>query len=317
MNVTARAYGYQMQAVDVPPDRLIDEWESWLLAERSLALQTAKAYTWRVGYLVRLCEKHPFDIQTGDLRRHLLEVCPAANTKGAALRAFRSFFGFLVIEGHRDDDPSRRLRYPKVPQSLPKYLDAAGAAKIDEAAYWEDVQMHALCRVYLFAGLRATEACRLAWRQPTKAEDPTRLCTGVVSLSGGWIRVIGKGAKERDIPIHPKAREALVRHHKYRKHEVWVFPRRPNAMRPGQENLPITCSCAQQAVKRWALAAGLDPNLVSVHKLRHTFATGYLGSGVDITFVQAALGHSDIRMTMRYARVRKEDLRRTIGRLKY
>ncbi|MDQ3784592.1 MAG: tyrosine-type recombinase/integrase [Actinomycetota bacterium] len=299
------------------PNHLLEEWQTWLLAERNLSKETAKMYGWRIGHLLRLSGTDPLEIQTSDLRKHLLEVCPAANTKGAALRAFRSFFGFLASEGYRTDDPSRKVRQPKVPQMLPKYLSPDEAAGLDEASYWEGIQTHALCRVYLYGGLRATEACRLAWRQPTKAEDPDDLCTGVVSLDEGWIRVLGKGSKERDLPMHPKVREALKRLYKYRKHDVWVFSRKANALRPGQENLPITKSCAQQAVKRWAIAAGIDPNRVSLHKLRHTFATGYLSAGVDITYVQAALGHSDIRMTMRYARVRKEDLKRTIGKLKY
>ena len=296
---------------------LLKGWQTWLLAERNLSNETARMYGWRIRHLLRLSGADPLEIQTADLRKHLLEVCPAANTKGAALRAFRSFFGFLASEGYRTDDPSRKVRQPKVPQKLPQYLSTNEAAGLDDASRCEGVQTHALCRVYLYEGLRATEACRLAWRQPTKAEDPDYLCTGVVSIQEGWIRVLGKGSKERDLPMHPKVLESLIRLYKNRNHDVWVFSRKANALRPGQENLPITKSCAQQAVKRWAIAAGIDPHRVSVHKLRHTFATAYLSAGVDITYVQAALGRSDIRMTMRYARVRREDLKRTIGKLKY
>lgn len=223
----------------------------------------------------------------------------------------------LHAEAWRSDDPSRVIRQPKIPESLPRYLDVTEAAKLDAAAYWEGVQLHALCRIYLYEGLRAAEGCRLAWREPTKFEDPEGLCTGIVNLREGWILVRGKGSKERELPIVPRLREALVRLYKYRKHDVWLFPRRPHGSRPGQENLPFSVVGAQQAVKRCARAAGIDPTRVSVHKLRHTFATSYLAAGADITYVQAALGHADIKMTMRYARVRKTDLKRTMGRVKY
>jgi site-specific recombinase XerD len=308
-----------MQPQSRPPaaSELIDEWRSWLLGERCLSRETAKVYSWRVNYLLRLASKHPLDVTTADLRQHLLATCPKANTKDAALRAFRSFFGFLASEGYRGHNPASALRRPRIPASLPRYLSADEAARLDGAAYWEGIGAHALCRLYLYQGLRCREGCCLAWREPVPIEDPEDLCSGVVDLDGGWILVRGKGGKDRELPIHPKVREALKRLHKYRKSELWLFPRKPNLLRPGQERLPISRSGVQQAVIRWANSAGIDPAKVSPHKLRHTFATTYLSGGADITYVQAALGHSDIRMTMRYARVRKEDLKRTIGKVRY
>ena len=304
-------------ATQVPsPEILIEEWSSWLLGERGLSKETDKMYRWRIGYMLRLAGKDPLTITTADLRGHLLATCPKANTKGAALRAFRSFFGFLALECYRPDDPSRKIRQAKIPQSLPKHLSAEEAVRLEEAAYWEGIAMHALCRLYLYEGLRLSEGCQLSWREPTVAEDPEGLSSGTVDLEAGWLRVRGKGATDRDLPLHPKVREALKRLWKYRSSEVWLFPRKPNAARPGQENSPITRSCVQRAVKRWGKAAGIDRR-VFPHALRHTMATNYLAAGVDITYVQAALGHSDIQMTMRYARVRKEDLKRTIGKLKY
>jgi integrase/recombinase XerD len=307
----------QRRSVEIPPADLLGEWRAWLLGERCLSGETAKVYSWRIGYLLRLSGVHPLEVTAGDLRQHLLSVCPKANTKDSALRAFRSFFGFLASEGYRQDDPSRSLRRPKIPASLPKYLSAEEARKLDEAAYWEGLAMHALYRIYVFQGLRCVEGCRLTWRNPRSDEDRLGLSSGVVDLDSGWIRVRGKGSKDREVPIHPKARESLQRLHKYRKSDLWLYPRKPRADKPGQENLPITRSCVQQAVNRWADAAGIERSKVSPHKLRHTFATSYLSAGVDITYVQAALGHSDIRMTMRYAQVRKEDLKKTISKLKY
>lgn len=296
---------------------LLREWGDWLLGERSLARETAKLYKWRLGYLLRLSGKSPLEITTADLREHLVGVCRAANTKSVARNVFRSFFGFLVQEGYREDNPATPLKRPKIPNSMPKYLDSADAKALDEAASWEGLQEHALCRLFLYQGLRVSEACRLTWRPPTRLEDPEDAATGLVSTDQGWLLVRGKGGKDRELPLHPRVKEVLARLYKYRKSDVWLFPRRANKSRPGNEKLPITRECAQVAVKRWAKAAGLDVARVSVHKLRHTFATTYLANGADITYVQAALGHANVAMTMRYARVRKEDLKRTIGKVKY
>lgn len=296
---------------------LLDEWAAWMLGERCLSRETVTSYTWRIGYFLRLTDKHPFEVDVADLRRHLADKCHAPNTKGTALRAMRSFLGFLNREGYRDDDPSRAVKMPKIPNALPRYLDPKDAAKLDEAAYFEGVEMHGLCRLWLYQGLRATEGCCLAWKPPNRHDDPDERCTGLLDLPAGWLMVKGKGAKDRELPIHPRVKEAMSLVWKYRKHDFWVFPRRPNKGRPGQENLPVTPDAMRDAVKRWAKAAGLDPATISPHRLRHTFATSYLGAGADITYVQAALGHSDISMTMRYARVRKEDLKRTIGKVKY
>ena len=105
-------------AQDVPdPQALLVDWQAWLLRERCLSPLTAQKYGWRMNYFLRLCKKNPLDVSTSDLRQHLLAVCPKPNTKHAALRAFRSFFGFLAAEGYRDD-PSRAIRAPKVPDSM-------------------------------------------------------------------------------------------------------------------------------------------------------------------------------------------------------
>lgn len=302
-----------MQNAAVPSvpsyELLLESYVAYLVGERTLSKNTAELYRWRNDYFLRSAGVHPFDVTTGSLREHMLATCPRPATKESARCAFRSFYGFLVDEGYREDNPALALRRAKIADSLPKYLSPEEAAALDEAAYWEGLRSWSLCRLYLYLGLRATEGCHLAWRWPTRAEDPNALCSGVVDLREGWILVRGKGAKERQLPITPEVADPLRRLRKHPDHDLWLFPK-PT----GDKSKPVAITTVRGMVKRWAKAAGIDPTRVTIHVLRHTFATQFLSNGGGLAYVQNALGHADLKMTLRYARVKKDDLRREMRR---
>jgi integrase/recombinase XerD len=274
----------------VDPTTLLDAFESHIVDERGLSRETGKMYRYRVEHACRLDGRyrsrnnpsvkgpelpaiHPLDVEVTDLKRYLLERCPKAGTKATARKAFRSFYGWLVEEGYREDNPALSLKRPKVPNSLPKYLSQEEADKLSEAAYWEGVSEHALMQTYRYAGVRLTEGRSLAWQWPSSAQDPDGVCSGIVELGNEpflWVR--GKGEKERTVPMHPKLAEALRKLHKYRRSEVWLFPRHDGSG-------PLPNATIYRMVKRWARQVGIDESKVSPHKLRHTFATALLARG--------------------------------------
>lgn len=203
--------------------------------------------------------------------------------------ALRRFFGFLAAEGHRDDDPSRHLPRPGAPRGLPKTLSGGEAAGMCDAAAraaeerpgMRSARMRALIELLYGSGLRATELVSLERR----AIDPAR----------PYAIVRGKGNKERLVPVGRRALEAVVA---YQPHvpsgSPWLFP-------SGKGHL--TRVRLFQLIKALAADAGIAPERVSPHVLRHAFATHLLSGGADLRALQTMLGHADIATTQIYTHV--------------
>ena len=203
--------------------------------------------------------------------------------------ALRRFFGFLAAEGHRDDDPSRHLPRPGAARSLPKTLSGGEAAAMcDAAAHTEEkrpgmrsARLRALIELLYGSGLRATELVSLERR----AINPAR----------PYAIVRGKGNKERLVPVGRCALNAVAA---YQMHvsggSPWLFP-------SGKGHL--TRVRLFQLIKALAADAGIAPERVSPHVLRHAFATHLLSGGADLRALQTMLGHADIATTQIYTHV--------------
>jgi integrase/recombinase XerD len=202
--------------------------------------------------------------------------------------ALRQFYGFLVDEGRRGDDPSSALPRPKQRRPLPRLLDHREIALLftraeeDAAAERpEAVRMLALLELLYGSGLRATELVSLA--------------LNAVPRDAPFLNVTGKGGQQRLVPVSTRARQALSR---------WL------ALRSGQGRFLFPSRAGHisrirlfQLLRELAARAGVDPEKVSPHVLRHAFATHLLEGGADLRVLQTLLGHADIATTQIYTHV--------------
>ena len=227
----------------------------------------------------------------------------SARTQGRRLSSLRQFYRFLAREGIRADDPTELLDSPKAPASLPKALSEAqlgqlleGAAKLSPAQ--APIAIAAIELLYA-SGLRVTELVTLPAGM-LRAEEPL-------------VTVMGKGRKERLVPISRRAREAaqaaqagLVARGKGRlAAKKYLLPSRGAAGHLTRQGVGLL-------LKQAAVAGGLDPAKVSPHVLRHSFATHLLSRGADLRALQTLLGHADIATTQIYTRVLEERLRAVV-----
>lgn len=272
-----------------PEDRaLVDRFCDMLAAEMGASRNTLLAYradleaaSLVLGTLERA--------ETSDLSK-LGEAWTSLASSTVARRsaALRRFYGFLLDEGFRPDDPSSSLPRPKLQRPLPRILDAeeveAMFAAIEErAASGEPLALRNLALLELLygSGLRATELVSL----PRRAVRPGQ----------PFLMLRGKGDKERLVPVSARAAEAVQ---KWLPHaagdSVWLFP-------SGKSHLSRVRLF--QLVRGMAGLAGISPDRVSPHVLRHAFATHLLAGGADLRVLQSLLGHADISTTQIYTHV--------------
>ena len=214
----------------------------------------------------------------------------APATIARRLAAVRAYFRHLTLVGVREDNPAAGIAGPRTPRSVPRTLSPAEAERLVEAAAGTTpraMRDRALVELLYGAGLRVSEAVGLV-----KAG---------VDLEGRVVRVVGKGGKERLVPLGRPAAEALRRYlalgrpHLDHRHRPDLFL---NA-RGGA----LTRSGAFLILRRLADRAGLEPGRVHPHLLRHSFATHLLEGGADLRSVQEMLGHADVGTTERYTHV--------------
>lgn len=214
------------------------------------------------------------------------DLAPSTVARRAA--ALRRFFGFLLDEGIRKDDPSGALPRPALERPLPKILDSGEVAALFEAA--EDrassgeplaLRNLALLELLYGSGLRATELVSLP--------------RGALRMGQPFLILQGKGSKERLVPISGRAEEAVQRwREEVPASSLWLFP-------SGKSHLSRIR--LYQLVRTMAADAGIPPERISPHVLRHAFATHLLSGGADLRVVQSLLGHADIATTQIYTHV--------------
>ena len=241
------------------------------------------------------------DAETADLERWIAQMRAdglAATTIARRSAAARSFFRQLVLLGRRSDNPAAELVLPKRPRTLPRALSPAETERLIEAATGvtpRAMRDRVLVELLYGAGLRVSEAVGAA--------------RSAVDLDARTVRVIGKGRKERIVPLGRPAVEAVRRYlalgrpHLDRRHRPDLFL---NA-RGGA----LTRAGAFLILRRLAAKAGLEPERVHPHLLRHSFATHLLEGGADLRSVQEMLGHADLTTTERYTHVSDRRRRET------
>ncbi|WP_421932794.1 site-specific tyrosine recombinase XerD [Phenylobacterium sp.] len=229
-------------------------------------------------------------------------LSPATASRRRA--AVRQFYRFVLGEGWRDDDPSRRVDAPKRGRPLPKILSRDEVDRIIAAASAKDGAQ----------GLRIGCVVELIYASGLRISELTALPLAALARDPAYLMVTGKGGKDRLAPLNDAARTAVKAYLEVRKvflpkgdlANPWLFPSRGKAGR-------MTPRRFAQLLDEAAADAGIDAARVSPHVLRHAFATHLLEGGADLRVVQKLLGHADIATTQIYTHVAGERLAQVVA----
>jgi integrase/recombinase XerD len=277
--------------IRAPEDAQVAAFLALLAARRSP--RTVDAYRRDLAELAAFLGASPAGASTADVERwvaHLRARGLAATTVARRVAAARTFFRHLVLVGMRTDNPAAAVELPRRRRRLPRTLSPAEVERLIDAANGvgpRALRDRALVELLYGAGLRVSEAVGLD--------------RGRVDLEQRIVRAAGKGGKERIVPLGREACEALRRYlasgrpYLDRRHRPELFL---NAQGGG-----LTRAGAFLILRRLAAKAGLEPDRVHPHLLRHSFATHLLEGGADLRSVQEMLGHADLATTELYTHV--------------
>ncbi|MFI5347615.1 MAG: site-specific tyrosine recombinase XerD [Elusimicrobiota bacterium] len=269
---------------------LLEEYLRYLSLERGLSPRTVSAYVSDVGSFLAWAEERKIDPRDA-AKTSLDDFLWDEKTRGLKatslfrkVEALKSFFAYQAIEGRLPENPAENLKGPRTPKRLPKFLSHRDAGKLLAAPNgtgYLDVRDRAMLELLYAAGLRVSELVTL------KPEG--------VNLQEGWVRVLGKGGKERMVPVHPRALSAL---------KIYLSERERHFKTPAPELFLGRTGKKLSREQFWRILQGLGKraglNDVHPHLLRHTFATHLLEGGADLRSVQEMLGHADLSTTQIY-----------------
>lgn len=213
-----------------------------------------------------------------------------------ALSSIRSFHRFLMREGEADRNPATAIVRPKLPRSLPRPISVDDVARLLAAPAPGTP-----------AGLRDRAVLETLYGAGLRVSELTGLDVDDIDLEEGSVRVLGKGAKERDVPLGRMAREALSAY-LTRSRPVLATARSRSALFLNQRGGRLTRQGCSKILAAHAKRAGIEKR-VTPHTLRHSFATHLLEGGADVRVVQELLGHASVATTQVYTLVTKEHLR--------
>jgi integrase/recombinase XerD len=284
-------------------DRLIESFLEMMTAERGAARNTILSYARDLEEMHAFLKRRKVTFEMADkdtLEEYavmLSKLGLSPRTVARRLSSLRQFFHFLFTENIRKDNPATLLDSPKQPRRLPKSLAADDVTMLLAAARAaNDARLTAMLELLYASGLRVSELVTL----------PRRAFTRKGAQGFAFLTVQGKGGKERLVPLHDAAVEAVEAYLAEGKNETkWLFPSRGAGGH-------ITRQRMGQMLKSLAVKAGLDPELISPHTLRHSFASHLLAGGADLRVIQELLGHADISTTQIYTHVEQERLTKLV-----
>ena len=285
---------------------LLEKYRLFLLLEQGLSENTRMAYQRDVErFLEFLAEVNTPVLEVRlpllhEYTQHLFALGVAARSMARMLSGVRSFYRFLQLDGHVAQDPTELLESPRIPKHLPAVLSLEEVEAILDAidqSKPEGQRDHALIEVLYSCGLRVSEVCNL------KLSD--------LFLDEGFIRVTGKGDKQRIVPISPRAIHEL---------HNWFDARANIAVKPEDEDFVFVSHARGRHLSRitvfhniklYVEAANID-KVVSPHTFRHTFATHLLEGGASLRAIQVMLGHENIGTTEIYTHLDSRFLRQQV-----
>lgn len=283
------------------PDPLIDIFLDDLWSIRGLSDNTLAAYRSDLRHFDAFVQRagselHQVDLEViRDYLSQRQEKDFARSSSARLLSSLRRFYGFLLVKGHVGTDPVALIESPKLSRHLPGSLSEA---EVDRLLAEPDPELALECRdaamlELLYAtGLRVTELVSLTMEQ--------------LSLRQGLVRIVGKGGKERLVPLGEMAVTAIEGYLKSARGEL-LGGKQSDVLFPSGRAQMMTRQTFWYRIKHYALRAGIQSPL-SPHTLRHAFATHLLNHGADLRVVQLLLGHSDLSTTQIYTHVAKARL---------
>ena len=277
----------------------------YLKLQRNMSGNTLDAYQrdlWKLLDYLEREEKDVREVTLSDLEQfsaglHDIGIHPRSQCR--ILSGVRAFFRFLQLDGYRDDDPTELLESPQIGEHLPEVLSTAEVDQLEasiDLSKWEGHRNRAIIEVLFSCGLRVSELVNL------KLSD--------LYIDEEYVRVMGKGSKERLVPISKRAINEL---------SFWFDDRCHMQIKPGEEDYVflnrrgahLTRTMILIMIKRQAVEAGIHKT-ISPHTLRHSFATALLEGGADLRIIQALLGHENIGTTEIYTHIDTSILRQEI-----
>ena len=284
---------------------IVKSYVRYLKLQRNMSSNTLDAYQRDLRKLLDYLEreeKDARDVTLEDLEHfsaglHDIGIHPRSQCR--ILSGVRSFFHFLQLDGYRDDDPTELLESPQIGEHLPEVLTPEEVDRLEasiDLSKWEGHRNRAIIEVLFSCGLRVSELVNLKLSNLYIDEE--------------FVRVMGKGSKERLVPISKKAIQEL---------QFWFDDRCHMTIKPGEEDSVflnrygkhLTRVMILIMIKRQAKEAGIQKT-ISPHTLRHSFATALLEGGADLRIIQALLGHEDIGTTEIYTHIDTSTLKREI-----
>ena len=286
--------------------RLLQKFKQYLLLERGLSTNTLDAYVHDIEKLFGHLEKqdiHPLDVKLEDLEEFLASLHDeniGPRSQARILSGIRSFYRYLVLDGHIEADPTLLLESPKTGMKLPEVLSVKeidSLIAVIDCSKREGQRNRAIIETMYSCGLRVSEACNL------KLSD--------LYLSEGFIKVEGKGSKQRLVPISERAIAEIM---------DYMADRAEIDIKPGHEDYLFVSAHFKKKMSRITLfhiikelaeQAGIK-KAISPHTLRHSFATHLLEGGANLRVIQSMLGHEDIGTTEIYTHIDAHRLRSEI-----
>lgn len=294
-----------MKSGDNSTANMVKRYIRYLKLERNYSVNTIQAYQHDLQWLLDYLDKNNLDVLQVKLDNlehfastlHEHGINPRSQAR--ILSGLRSFYRYLLLDGYMENDPTELLESPHVRNHLPDVLSTVEIDMLEETidlSKWEGQRNKAIIEVLFSCGLRVSELVNLKLSE--------------LYLDSKFIRILGKGNKERLVPISPKAIKEL---------NFWFIDRREMKIKPGEEDYVflnrrgshLTRTMILIMIKRLAKEAGIKKN-ISPHTLRHSFATSLLEGGADLRAIQAMLGHEDIATTEIYTHIDTTTLRQEI-----
>lgn len=284
---------------------IVKEYVRYLKLDRNYSPNTLSAYQHDLRYLLEFSKEKQLalvDMKLADLEEFsagLHDKGIGARSQARILSGLRSFYRYLIIADYLRDDPTELLPSPQIGEHLPEYLTVEEVDKLEQAidlSKWEGQRNKAIIEVLFSCGLRVSELVNLKLSDIFEEEK--------------FIRVVGKGDKERLVPISSTAIHEL---------HLWYLDRNIMKVKEGEEDYVflnrrgahLTRTMILVIIKNAAVDAGIKKT-ISPHTLRHSFATALLKGGADLRVIQVLLGHEDLGTTEIYTHLETSDLRREI-----
>lgn len=283
-------------------DQLIDQYLNYLVVEKGLAEKSIEAYASDLNFFTQFLKGHHIttidDTDTAAILKYVIDLRKtgrSARTRARHLIAIRGFFKFLSQSGIIKKNAAQLVDLPKTGLKLPDVFDVTEVEKLlaqPNRKTPKGLRDAAMFEVIYAAGLRVSELINLLLIN--------------VNLDAGFVRVLGKGGKERIVPIGRKAMESLQSYLKEGRPQL-VKKDMSRYLFPVRAGNPMTRQGFWKLLRNYALKAGITKR-ISPHSMRHSFASHLLEGGADLRAVQVMLGHVDIATTQIYTHVAQKRL---------